>query len=88
MNITIGWIHGSSDSEVTKLRAGRSGLISRRCNNGIFSLRHRFQTGSGVHPASYPMGTGGCYPGEKAASSRMREAIPPLPIRLHGVVIS
>jgi hypothetical protein len=23
------------------------------------------QTGSGAHPASYPMGTGGSYPGEK-----------------------
>jgi hypothetical protein len=25
---------------------------------GIFSLHHRVQTGSGAHPASYPMGTG------------------------------
>jgi hypothetical protein len=25
---------------------------------GNFSLRHRFQNGSGVHPASYLMGTG------------------------------
>jgi hypothetical protein len=24
-----------------------------------FSLLHSFQTGSGTHPASYPMGTGG-----------------------------
>jgi hypothetical protein len=26
---------------------------------GNFSLRHHYQTGSGAHPASYPMGTGG-----------------------------
>jgi hypothetical protein len=30
-------------------------------NDGIFSHR---QTGSGVHPASYPMGTGGSSPQE------------------------
>jgi hypothetical protein len=29
---------------------------------GNFSLRHRVQTGSGVHPASYPTGTGGSFP--------------------------
>jgi hypothetical protein len=28
-----------------------------------FSLRHRIQTGSGAHPASYPIGTGGSLPG-------------------------
>jgi len=27
-----------------------------------FSLRHRVQTGSGDHPASYQMGTGGSLP--------------------------
>jgi hypothetical protein len=34
---------------------------------GNFSLRHRVQTGSGVHSASYPMGTRGSFPGGKAA---------------------
>jgi hypothetical protein len=32
-----------------------------------FSLHHRVQTGSGAHPASYTMGTGGSFPGGKAA---------------------
>jgi len=32
---------------------------------GSFSLRHRIQTGSGVHPASYTIYTGGCIPGLK-----------------------
>jgi hypothetical protein len=27
-----------------------------------FSLQHRVQTGSGAHPASYPMGTSGSFP--------------------------
>jgi hypothetical protein len=30
-----------------------------------FSLLHVVQTGSEAHPASYPMGTGTLYPGEK-----------------------
>jgi hypothetical protein len=35
---------------------------------GNFSL-HRVQNGSGVHPASYPMGTRGFFPGGKAAGA-------------------
>jgi hypothetical protein len=35
-----------------------------------FSLLHVVQTGSGAHPASYPMGTGGSFPGGKAAGAR------------------
>jgi len=34
---------------------------------GNFSLLHCIQTGSGAHPASYPMGTSGYFPGGKAA---------------------
>jgi hypothetical protein len=34
---------------------------------GNFSLHHRVQTGSGAHPASYPMGTGGSFTRGKAA---------------------
>jgi hypothetical protein len=34
---------------------------------GNFSLHHRVQNGSGAHPASYPMGTRGSFPGSKAA---------------------
>jgi hypothetical protein len=32
-----------------------------------FSLHHRVQNSSGAHPASYPMGTRGSFPGGKAA---------------------
>jgi hypothetical protein len=32
-----------------------------------FSLHHRVQNGSGAHPASYPMGTRGSFPGGKPA---------------------
>jgi hypothetical protein len=34
---------------------------------GNFSLHHRVQNGSGAHPASYPMGNKGSFPGGKAA---------------------
>jgi hypothetical protein len=36
---------------------------------GNFSLRHRVQNGSGAHPASYPRGTGGSFPGGKAVGA-------------------
>jgi hypothetical protein len=36
---------------------------------GNFSLHHCVQNGSGAHPASYPMGTRGSFPGGKAAGA-------------------
>jgi hypothetical protein len=36
---------------------------------GNCSLNHCVQTGSGAHPASYPMGTKGSFPGDKAAGA-------------------
>jgi hypothetical protein len=36
---------------------------------GNFSLHHRVQNGSGAHPASYPMGNWGSFPGGKAAGA-------------------
>jgi hypothetical protein len=36
---------------------------------GNFSLHHRVQTGSGAHPASYPMDTRGSFPGGKEAGA-------------------
>jgi hypothetical protein len=42
--------------------------INRKiCYHREKHLHHRVQTGSGVHPASYPMGTRGSFPGGKAA---------------------
>jgi hypothetical protein len=34
-----------------------------------FSIHHRLQTGSGAHPASYPMGTRGSFPEGRAAGA-------------------
>jgi hypothetical protein len=36
---------------------------------GNFSLHHRVQNGSGAHPATYPMGNGGSFPGGKTAGA-------------------
>jgi hypothetical protein len=38
-----------------------------------FDCRH-VQTGSGAHPASYPMGTGGSFPGREAEHSNPSSA--------------
>jgi hypothetical protein len=36
---------------------------------GNFFLHHRVQTGSGAHPVSYLIGTGGSFPGGEAAET-------------------
>jgi hypothetical protein len=51
------------------LRAEWSGLRVPEGAAGNFSLRHRVQTGSGAHPASYPMATRGSFSGGKAAGA-------------------
>jgi len=63
---------------------------------GFFSLRLRFQTVAGAHPASCKMGNGGSFPEGEAdhsfpSSAEVKNAwsytyTPP--IRLHGVVLS
>jgi hypothetical protein len=40
------------------------------------SLLHSIQTGSGAHPASYPMGTGGFFPGLKQPGCEYHHAPP------------
>jgi len=44
-------------------------LVISLAEAGIFSLRHRIQTDSGAHSATYPMSTGGFFPGSKAAGA-------------------
>jgi hypothetical protein len=66
-----------------------------------FSLYHRVQNGSGAHPASYPMGTRGSFPGVKWARCKADHSFPSSAevknawsytstpsIYLHGVVLS
>jgi hypothetical protein len=51
------------------LRVGRSGdRVWFSAGAGNYS-HHRVQTGTAAHPASYPMGTRGSYPGGKVAEA-------------------
>jgi hypothetical protein len=74
----------------TELRAGWSGVQFPAVAENI-SRHHSVQIGSGTHPAFYPMGARGSFPGDKSSGgvqltthlhlvprSRMRGAIPPL----------
>jgi hypothetical protein len=47
----------------------RGSRVRLSVRTGNFSLHHRVQNGSGAHPASYPMGTEGSFPGGKAAGA-------------------
>jgi hypothetical protein len=58
-----------------RLRAGRLGLESQQGQN--FSLLHNVQTGSGARPASYPMDTGGDFPGRVKRPGREADHWPP-----------
>jgi hypothetical protein len=65
--------HQSRDSSVDiALGYGlddRGSRIPFPAGAGNFSLHHCVQNGSGAHPASYPMGTRGSFPGSKAAGA-------------------
>jgi hypothetical protein len=58
-----GWLSQYSDCATDSTTGVR--FTSRA---GHFS-RHRVQTGSGVHPASYPMDIGDSFPGSKATGT-------------------
>jgi hypothetical protein len=47
----------------------RGSMLRFPAGTGNFSLHHRVQNGSGAHPASYIMGTGGSFLGGKAAGA-------------------
>jgi hypothetical protein len=47
----------------------RDSRVRSPAGAGNFSLHHRVENGSGVHPASYPTSTRGCFPGGKAAGA-------------------
>jgi hypothetical protein len=81
-------MEGAGIAQSVSLRAGRPAFGSRQGEE--FSLLLSTQTGSGAHPASYPMGTGGAVPGVKrpgreadhsppsSAEVKNGETIPPL----------
>jgi hypothetical protein len=81
------WSRDSSVGIATGWAAG----VRFRAESRDFSLLHSSQTGPGARPASYPMDTGGSFPGGKAAGREIHHsrpssaevnndgAVPPLP---------
>jgi hypothetical protein len=70
--VKIIYSHGSMDSSVgiaTGYGLDDGGVGVRVPEGSRFSFLHVVQTGSGVHPTSYPMGTQGSFPGGKAAGA-------------------
>jgi hypothetical protein len=47
----------------------RGSKVPFPARTGNFSLHHHVQNGSGAHPASYPIGSRGSFPGGKAAGA-------------------
>jgi hypothetical protein len=47
----------------------RGSMVRFSAETGNFSLHHRVQNGSGTNPASYPMGTRGSFPEDKATAA-------------------
>jgi hypothetical protein len=62
--IILLWSGDSSVGIVMGYRLDSPGSIP---GSAKFSLINSIQTDTGVHPASYPMGTGGSFPGDRAA---------------------
>jgi hypothetical protein len=72
--ITTPTLHEVSDDSSVGIALGyglddRGSRIRFPAGAGNFSLHHRVQNGSGAHTASYPMGTRGSFPGDKAAGA-------------------
>jgi hypothetical protein len=75
---TVNWSRGSSGSIVSDYGLDDR-VIEVRFPTGAedFSSSLCVQTGSGAHPASCPMGTGGSFPGSKARPERDADHSPP-----------
>jgi hypothetical protein len=68
-NITLLSLHSTNNFHRYYGLDDRGSRIRFPAGAGNFSLHHRVQNGSGVHPTSYPMDTGGSFPGGKTAGS-------------------
>jgi hypothetical protein len=66
-------------------RAGQPGLASRQGQD--VSLLHTVQTGSGAHPTSYPMSTGGFSPGVLSSRREAEIELPKLISRVRSFLI-
>jgi hypothetical protein len=64
---TVRWAGAGVTQSLQRLGYGLDefGSVPSKGNGGIFSLCHCIQISSGFHPASYPRGNGGSFPGER-----------------------
>jgi hypothetical protein len=69
--------HGSSGSIVSDYGLDDRAIEVRSPAGADFSSSPCVQTGSGAHPASYPMGTGGSFSGGKVRPGRDADHSPP-----------
>jgi hypothetical protein len=67
LSIIIISTQNKQQSRDSIINIATEGLEFQSWKDQEFSLLHVVQTGSGVHPTSYPMGTRGSFPGIKAA---------------------
>jgi len=63
-HVEVSYIEGRE--QTLRYELGDRGSVPRRSRDGIPSLRHRMQSCSGTHPASYAVGTTASYPWGKA----------------------
>jgi hypothetical protein len=68
---------GSAGSIVSDYGLDDRAIEVRSPTGADFSSSPCVQTGSGAHPASYPMGTGCSFPGSKARPGRDADHSPP-----------
>jgi hypothetical protein len=64
-----GQVHGPAAFLLGYGQDDRSSRVRFPARAGNFSLHHHVRNGSGAHPASYPMDTGGSFPWSKAAAA-------------------
>jgi hypothetical protein len=69
--------HGSSGSIVSDCGLDDRVIEVRSLTGADFFSSPCVQTGSGAHPASYPMGTGGSFPRGKVRPGRDADHSPP-----------
>jgi hypothetical protein len=96
MKSSVFWNRSQDSSVGIATVLGLDGRCSISVGARNSSLLHSVQIGSEAHPASYKMGTGGCFPGKKrpghetdysrqpSVEVKNGGAIPPLPLRLHA----
>jgi hypothetical protein len=79
--VSTDFTHGEAGTVQLSDRLWGLGAFLERTRD--FSLLHRAQNGSEVHPESYPMGIGGSFPGvSSGAEFKNSRVMPPIHLEL------